>query len=499
MSILNQLEHHGIIIPKYEYKGYSIRVRGREKKLNPLQEEMAVAWVKKLGTPYVQDPVFIENFFKDFIGKLEEGPNLGREDLDFSEIQQAVDREKNAKLNMSKEEKKAAAAERKKKREENKERYGYATLDNTKVELGNYVAEPSCIFMGRGKHPLRGRWKQGPSQEDITLNLSKDAPMPGGAWKRTWQKDDMWIAKWEDKLSRKVKYIWLADTVSVKQEREKKKFDLAGKLEKRFEKLKSHIQEGLVSKDIMKRKVATVCYLINELKIRVGDEKDKDEADTVGATTLRPEHVTIIDDTHVKFDFLGKDSVQWAKDVELDPNAVKNLREFVAAARSPIFEGIRSGNVKRFLSEVLPGLTAKVFRTFHGSRIVKKYLEGAPVNKEDAVLKKKYEATMANLRAAEELNHKKQLPKNWGERIEKKNEVLKTLKENQDEKSKKRAETLEMRIKIMSATCNYNLRTSLKSYIDPRVYYDWGKKVDYDWKLYYPTALQRKFSWVERE
>jgi DNA topoisomerase-1 len=492
------LEHNGIIVPKYEYKGYSIKVRGKEKKLNPLQEEMAVAWVKKLGTPYVQDPVFIENFFRDFVEKLGEGSNQRREDLDFSEIQRAVDREKNAKLSMSKEEKKATAAERKKKREENREKYGHATLDNNRVELGNYVAEPSCIFMGRGKHPLRGRWKQGPGEEDITLNLSPTASMPEGRWKRTWQASDMWIAKWEDKLSHKVKYIWLADTVSVKQEREKKKFDLAHKLETKFEKLKSHIQEGLVSKDVMKRKVATVCYLINELKIRVGDEKDKDEADTVGATTLRPEHVTIIDNTHVKFDFLGKDSVQWVKDVELDPNAVNNLREFVAAARSPIFEGVKSGNVKRFLSQVLPGLTAKVFRTFHGSRIVRNYLEGAQVNKEDPPLKKKYEATMANLLAAEELNHKKQLPKNWDERIAKKNNALKTLMENEDEKSRKRAAALEMRIKIMSATCNYNLRTSLKSYIDPRIYYQWGKKVDYDWKLYYPTALQRKFSWVEK-
>jgi hypothetical protein len=49
----------------------------------------------------------------------------------------------------------------------------------------------------------------------------------------------------------------------------------------------------------------------------------------------------------------------------------------------------------------------------------------------------------------------------------------------------------------MKATRDYNLRTSLKSYIDPRAYYEWGRKVGYDWKLYYPKALQKKFSWVE--
>ena len=51
----------------------------------------------------------------------------------------------------------------------------------------------------------------------------------------------------------------------------------------------------------------------------------------------------------------------------------------------------------------------------------------------------------------------------------------------------------------MKATKNYNLGTSFKSYIDPRIYFEWGKKIDYDWKLYYPKALQRKFSWIEKD
>jgi DNA topoisomerase-1 len=43
----------------------------------------------------------------------------------------------------------------------------------------------------------------------------------------------------------------------------------------------------------------------------------------------------------------------------------------------------------------------------------------------------------------------------------------------------------------------WNLGTSLKSYIDPRVFYEWGQKVDYDvLERYYPTALRRKFAWV---
>jgi DNA topoisomerase-1 len=195
---------------------------------------------------------------------------------------------------------------------------------------------------------------------------------------------------------------------------------------------------------------------------------------------------------------LGKDSVEWNKEVQLRDDAVRNLREFIGLAQSPIFEGVRSGHVKRFLGEVLPGLTAKVFRTYHASRVVREHLDKANVGKDDVVFKKKAAATMANLQAAIECNHKKQLPKNWDERITKQKDRLREIRAKDTEKAKEQAKQLKTKIELMEKTSNYNLRTSLKSYIDPRVYYYWGKEVEYDWKLYYPAALQKKFSWVER-
>jgi len=46
----------------------------------------------------------------------------------------------------------------------------------------------------------------------------------------------------------------------------------------------------------------------------------------------------------------------------------------------------------------------------------------------------------------------------------------------------------------------WNLGTSLKSYIDPRIYHHWGQSVDYDvLDQYYPTALRRKFAWVKSD
>ena len=50
--------------------------------------------------------------------------------------------------------------------------------------------------------------------------------------------------------------------------------------------------------------------------MRVGDEKDPDEADTVGATTLRAEHIKLDNNINsIEFDFLGKDGVRWQETI----------------------------------------------------------------------------------------------------------------------------------------------------------------------------------------
>jgi DNA topoisomerase-1 len=495
---MKQLSHNGVIVPKYEPKGFHISFRGKNISLTPKQEEMAVAWVKKLGTDYVNDKVFERNFFDDFGKYLGMKERISPEDIDFSEIIKAVEKERNEKLNMTKEEKKKLAQERKIIREGNREKYGYATVDGVVVELGNYMAEPSSIFMGRGKHPLRGKWKEGATEEDITLNLSPDSPRPPGKWKQIlWFNDFMWIARWDDKLRGREKYVWLSDTSFVKQKKEREKFNKAIELGKKYELLKKHINESLNSPDLKTRKVATVCYLIDALSMRVGDEKDEDEADTVGATTLTSKNVEI-EGNLVKFDFLGKDSVRWQKEVELPEQVVKNLREFISQ-KSEIFEGIRSENVNEFLSVIVPGISAKVFRTFHASKVVDDYLKKEKVDKTDAADYKKYVATMANLQAAVVCNHKRKLPAKWGEMLQKKIDRLQILKGKKGKRAPERVKAMELKIKLMKDTKDYNLNTSLKSYIDPRVYYKWSKKAGFDWKKYYPKTLQKKFSWVEEK
>jgi DNA topoisomerase-1 len=496
---MKQLVHNGVLVPpKPKWKQLHIAVQGKRLDLTPEQEEMAVAWVKKLGTDYAEDPVFIRNFFEDFRKALGLKDRIRPEDFDFSPVIKHVEREKAYKQSLTKEEKKKLAAARKAVREENRQKYGYATVDGVKVEVGNYNAEPSSIFMGRGKHPLRGRWKHGPSQRDIILNLSPDAPRPPGKWKDiVWQPDCMWIAKWHDKLRGKEKYVWLADSSPLKQQKDIEKFDKAIVLGRRIEAVRKYIASNLDADDVTRRKIATVCYLIDVLKLRVGDEKERDEADTVGATTLRPEHITFGKGQVATFDFIGKDAVRWQKKARLPQPVSDNIQEFIQSAKSSLFEGVSSQNVSQFLDEVVPGVSAKVFRTYHASKVVDEFLNSSEVSKPDPEYEKKHVATMANLEAAVICNHKRKPPKKWKESLAKKMNRLKKLRAKGTPSAKRRARILRYKIKAYRETRDYNLGTSLKSYIDPRIYYQWGEKVDFDWKLYYPKTLQKKFSWVE--
>ena len=76
------------------------------------------------------------------------------------------------------------------------------------------------------------------------------------------------------------------------------------------------------------RQRATAMYLIDVLALRAGNEKGEDEADTVGCCSLRCEHVTLQPPNILSFDFLGKDSIRYFKQVEVDPQVFKNIRIF---------------------------------------------------------------------------------------------------------------------------------------------------------------------------
>jgi len=470
---------------------------------------MIYQWAKKKDTPYVQDAVFQKNFVADFAATFDgKYKDLRISDIDLSEAFRVVDKEKDSKLLMSKEEKKALAQQRKDLREKMKSVYGKAILDGTEVEVANYMAEPPGIFIGRGDHPLRGKWKPKITHKDVVLNMDKNAKVPPGDWKKiVHEHDSMWLACWDDYISGKIKYVWLADTAGLKQERDMAKYDKAAKLGKEIKKVEDKIIAGMKSKDPKTAKIATVCYLIYRTSMRVGDEKDPDEADTVGATTLRKEHIRL-ENNLIHFDFLGKDSVRWEETVKVEGNDVtfyENLKKLISnkSAKDEIFDGITSRHVNAFLSSVVKGLTAKVFRTYLATTKVKEYLKDKTDLKGKSETEKLYVAKMANLQAAIMCNHKRTIPKNFEDTLKKKRETLKSLKnaepktDKQKLRLKEREEKLKLAIELAEKTRDYNLGTSLRNYIDPRVFKAWTDEVKADWEKLYTASLQRKFLWVK--
>src|SRR3990170_3586657 len=146
--ILKSLKHNGIYVPLYERKGFKITIHGQTIPLTVKSEQMAVAWIRKrqsaLSPP---DKIFMKNFMREFLEQLKvENPSSeflrsfaseyvkkieGYEandvcdqkaaihsDIDFSEIANYLEQEKQNKLSMSQAEKKRQAEERKIKREE---------------------------------------------------------------------------------------------------------------------------------------------------------------------------------------------------------------------------------------------------------------------------------------------------------------------------------------------------------------------------------------------
>jgi DNA topoisomerase I len=454
------LEHRGVAFPpEYQSRGIGIIIRGERFILNRDQEEVIYAWAKKKNTHYIQDPIFQSNFLNDLRALL---PDKFRSidfinDIDFSEAFRLVDHEnamKEAEIqrikNLPKDEKRKISLRKKEERERLKAIYGKAIVDGVEVEIANWLVEPPGLFMGRGQHPLRGKWKPRVKPQDVILNLGEKAPVPEGAWKDiVHDHSSTWLATWIEKITGKRKYVWLHDSAVLRQSNDKEKYDKAKKLEKYIGKVqKQIIRIMLNSNNINQKKVATVCYLIFKLAMRVGDEKDPDEADTVGASTLRVEHIKFPEKNGkqlIEFNFLGKDSVPWQKTLEVNSQDTRglynNLKLFMNGKEhsSPIFDGITSSKVNIFLRSIdpknVPGLTAKVFRTYIATKIVKEELLDPKirVNKNSSEVEKIYVMKMANLKAAITCNHKKGIdPKNPASRkaLEKFEEALRNKEES---------------------------------------------------------------------
>ena len=437
-----KLEHSGVFFPpEYQAHGIKMLYDGREVSLEPEAEEVAGFFAALLETDYAKNPTFVTNFFDDFRATLERIKSRYYSIIkdftkcDFTPMFRHFENLKIIKKAMTKEEKNKIKGEKK----ELDEEFGFCLLDGRKEKVGNYRIEPPGLFRGRGQHPKTGKLKTRVRPEDITINIDKNAkvpsPPPGHNWKDIVHNNTVtWLATWTENINGVPKYVQLGATSSLKGKSDYKKFETARRLKHHIGSIRSRNAEELRSKEMAVRQRATALWLIDHLAIRAGNEKGDDEADTVGCCSLRLEHVQLNPtESEVTFDFLGKDSIRYLNTVKVDAIIIKNLAIFMRSPKTQsdmIFDRLDTSMLNSYLTSLMPGLTAKVFRTYNASFTMQRELHTVQDQIDAPVAEKILSYNRANREVAILCNHQRAVAKSHDQSMTKLNEkiIQKTLR-----------------------------------------------------------------------
>lgn len=339
------LEHNGVLFPP-EYEPLPKKVKllydGIPLELHIDAEEAASYFGIMLSSENnTKNPVFQKNFFTDFKeilkktggAKDKNGNKVDVKEFDKLNFEPMFEHFKalaDEKKAWSKEKK----AEEKEKRLKIEEPFMFCKWNGRKEKVGNFRVEPPGLFRGRGEHPKTGKIKKRVLPEQVTINIGKEAkapqPPPGHKWKAV-QHDNKatWLAMWQENVNGNYKYVMLAASASVKGMADHKKFEKARALKSKIDFIRKDYTKKMKSDVMQERQMATAMYLIDKFALRAGNEKDTDnEADTVGCCSLKYEHITLREPDIVIFDFLGKDSIRYYDECQVDRQVFKNLKMF---------------------------------------------------------------------------------------------------------------------------------------------------------------------------
>lgn len=415
----------------------------------------------------------------------------------------------------------------------------------------------SGLFRGRGEHPKMGMLKKRVEAEHIIINCSKNSVIPkapeGHKWKEVRHDSSVtWLASWTENVQNQVKYIMLNPSSKLKGEKDMAKYETARRLHKCIEKIRREYKDDWKSKEMRVRQRAVALYFIDRLALRAGNEKDEDQADTVGCCSLRVEHIELHEKKDDKeyvvcFDFLGKqipkiyflksdyfflnlgkDSIRYYNEVPVEKRVFKNLQLFVEN-KSPgddLFDRLNTSILNKHLNELMEGLTAKVFRTYNASITLQEQL-GLLTNEDDSVSEKMLSYNRANRAVAILCNHQRSVPKSHDksmsklkEKIEAKKDAVKDaerqVKDAQRDakhgsvkektvydKKKKLLQRLReqlVKLEVQETDRDENktiaLGTSKLNYLDPRISVAWCKKNEVPIEKVYNKTQRDKFRWA---
>ncbi|XP_041852537.1 DNA topoisomerase I, mitochondrial [Melanotaenia boesemani] len=538
------LEHKGPYFPP-EYQPLPDDVHfyydGKKVKLSLAAEEVALFFAQMLDHEYTTKKVFRENFFKDWRKEMtpEERSLIKNLDkCDFGEIHAMHKTKVEARKNMTKGERLALKEANQKIVDE----YGFCLLDHHKERIGNFKIEPPGLFRGRGEHPKQGMLKKRIQPEDVIINCSKESRIPvapaGHRWKEVRHDNTVtWLASWTENIQGSIKYIMLNANSKLKGEKDWEKYEVARKLKSCVDDIRNQYQQDFKSKEMVRRQRAVALYFIDKLALRAGNEKEEGEtADTVGCCSLRVEHITLHDlldgnEFVVEFDFLGKDCIRYYNKVPVIKKVFKNLKLFLENKEpgDELFDRLNTSLLNKHLSSLMPGLTAKVFRTYNASITLQQQLKEL-TNKSDNVAEKLLSYNRANRAVAILCNHQRAPPKTFEQsmanlqaKIDARKEQL-ALAHTELKQAKKEAKTkgssdpklqalverkkaavkrceeqlLKMEVQATDREENKQiaLGTSKLNYLDPRITVAWCKNMEVPIEKIYNKTQREKFAWA---
>jgi DNA topoisomerase-1 len=512
------LKHNGPYFPpEYTPHKTPIIVNNEKIILNTEAEEYATSYTKYLNTEYIKNPTFNKNFWKDFKPYLKIDTINSLSEIDFSLIKNFLDIQKEKKKSLSKEEKDLI----KQKQLEEEEPYTFCIIDGSQQKVGNYKIEPPGIFVGRGNHPKIGKIKKRIYPEDVTLNLDKTTKTPipnikNHKWGNIIHDNTViWLASWKDEINEKTKYVFTSLESFFKAKSDEEKFNIAKKFKKKINLLREIYEKELTSNDLKKKQIATALYFIDKLSLRVGGKKDsKEEADTVGVTSLRVEHITLLENNLIKLDFLGKDSVRFCKKINVHKDVYINLQDFIKnkGKKEDLFDSINSHNLNEYLNSFLEGLTAKVWRTCNASFTFQKELDKLITSKKLDIFTEENDRInyllsifiQANTEVALLCNHQKTAKTNLNNTLTKINTQILNLKKKKDnltnnEKKKNiitKIKLLKIKKENKNKMKNVSLGTSIQNYIDPRIIFSFIKKFKIPKDKVFTKKLLNRFNWA---
>lgn len=439
------LQHSGVVFPPpYQAlpKDVKMKYDGVPVTMHLDAEEVASFFGSMLNSTHnVENPVFQKNFFGDFKDILKktggatdpQGNKVAIKEFskcDFKPIFEYYDAQREAKKALSKDEKKRLKEEK----DKAEAPYMYCLWDGKKQKVGNFRVEPPGLFRGRGEHPKTGKVKTRVQPEQITINIGKEATVPpppeGHKWKEVkHDRTGTWLAMWQENINGNFKYVMLAANSDVKGRSDFEKFEKARRLKGCIADIRARYRKDLKAELMVDRQKATAMYLIDQFALRAGNEKGDDEADTVGCCSLKYENVTLMEPDKVLFDFLGKDSIRFHEEFTVDKQVFKNLKIFKKAPKKEgdeIFDRLTTTQLNKHLSSQMPGLTAKVFRTYNASYTMSQVLKD--IKSGGTIAEKVKDYNEANRKVAILCNHKRTVAATHSAQMEKMEDKMKGLK-----------------------------------------------------------------------